>query len=154
MKKKIVKRDVFYSIMWSTIFPYDKYSISRILPEMSGIVCLLKNRPKRDPEYLIFYGCWRDGLRKGLKNLFDPVYSKLPEIRDDIETRDLLYKYTVVDSNPIDMKDIMFRLMRDYKPKYNNYRGFRESGRYENIYIMETTMKKGQYVERFPDHNL
>ena len=59
MKVDIRSNEVFYKIQWSKIIPYEKYSSSRILPELPGIICIMKNR-RPDPEPLIFFECWRD----------------------------------------------------------------------------------------------
>jgi hypothetical protein len=150
MKKRVIQNNAYYSVMWSRVYSYDRHSASRILPELAGIICLMENMPLGEPQYLIFYGCWRVGLRYGLGNLFDPQFSKLPQIRDSIKDRRLAYKYTIVDSNFNDMRDIMYLLIRNYIPEFNDLKGFSDSGRYDNIYIREMTMKKGETIERFP----
>jgi hypothetical protein len=150
MKKRILQNNAYYSIMWSPLYPYDRHAAARVLPELSGIICLMEDVPGGEPQYLMFYGCWRVGVRYGLKILFDPDFSKYPEIRDSIKERKLLYKYTIVDSNPVDMKDIMYLLIRNYSPEFNDFMSFRDSDRYENIYIRELVMKKGETIERFP----
>ena len=150
MKKKVFRNNAYYSLMWSPVYPYDRHAAARVLPELSGIICLMEEVRGGDPQYLIFYGCWRVGLRYGLKNLFDPDFSKYPAIRDSMQERRLLYKYTIVDSSPDDMKDVLYLLIRSYDPEFNDFRRFKNSGRYENIYIREMVMQKGETIERFP----
>ena len=60
MLKKIVSNDVYYSISWSRVIEYEKYSATRIIPELSGIVRLMHKRNNRYVDVLL-YACWRDG---------------------------------------------------------------------------------------------
>ena len=149
MKKKIYNKSVIYYIMWSPLYTYDRFSASRILPELPGLLCIMEDTPG-DPGYLLFYNCWREGLRHGLRIFFDPMFSKLPAIRDSIKDRTLLYKYTVIDSNPLDMKDIMCLLIMKYQPAFNDLQNFSDSGRHDDISLNEMNMKAGETIERFP----
>ena len=149
MKKHVIKNDVYYSIAWSPLYQYDKYSARRILPELSGIVSLLYVKNNR-PDYLIFYSCWRDGCRVGLRKLLDPDFTFLPELLNDLEFDYLYYKYTVVDGKLNDMQDVMYWLINTYNPKFNNAEGFTDSKRYSNISIKEFEMGKDDVVEKIP----
>ena len=150
MKKRVNDCNVYYTIMWSPVFPYDKYHATRILPELAGVICLMEKNSVGVPKCLLFYSCWRDGLRMGIKNLFDPIFSKIPDIREMLIGRNLLYKYTVIDTTPVDMKDIMYWLILSYRPEFNNYKGFKESGRYEKIYVRQMEMGNDDLIEKFP----
>ncbi|RPI95547.1 MAG: hypothetical protein EHM32_05550 [Spirochaetales bacterium] len=154
MKKSIVNEDVFYTIAWSRLIAYEKHSASRILPEMPGILCLLEAVPRGAMRYLIFYGCWRDGLRMALKNFLDPDFTKFPDINAQLRGRTMQYKYTVVDSSMLDMQDVMFWLIRTYEPEFNALGGFEDSKRYKNISIREMELGTDQVIERLPKTGL
>ncbi len=154
MKKSVVNDDVFYTIAWSRLIAYEKHSASRILPEMPGILCLLETAPRGGMRYLIFYGCWRDGLRMALKNFLDPDFTKFPDINASLRGRNMQYKYTVVDSSMQDMQDVMFWLIRTYEPEFNALEGFDDSKRYKNISIREMDLGVDQVIERLPKTGL
>ncbi|HNV45962.1 MAG TPA: hypothetical protein PKJ16_02900, partial [Spirochaetota bacterium] len=69
MKKKTDESGAYYTIMWSKMYKYDKYEAQRILPELTGILCLLEKKDSRDPRPILFYNCWREGLKIAIKNL-------------------------------------------------------------------------------------
>lgn len=150
MKKKINDRKVFYDIAWSPLVKYEKYDAMKI-PELAGIISFEeKNRKGITP--LLVYACWRDGLRVGIRRLMDRLYTPFLGITSSLEEiSDLYYRYTMVDSSPQDMKDIIFWLIRNYNPRLNS-QGFEDSGRYEDISVKEREMLKGQVVEKFPVH--
>ncbi len=150
MKKSLSNDNVFYTIAWSKLYHYDKHEAGRVLPELAGIICLVEELPRGDPAFLIFYGCWREGLRMGLKNFMDPDFTKYPELLKDLLGKKVRYKYTVVDSNPTDMQDILFWLIQNYTPLLNNPVDFKDSGRYENIFVKETQLRDDEVVERLP----
>ncbi len=150
MKKSIHNKDVFYTIVWSRTFEYDKYSATRILPELSGVLCFMEKVRSGDPKILMFYGCWRDGLRVGLKNLMDPDFTRYTDIMKELHSRQVLYKYTVADTSLADMQDIMFWLIREYDPLLNSARDFTDSKRYEGIYVKEMLMRDDEVMERIP----
>jgi len=154
MKKTVVNDDVFYTIAWSRLIEYDKHSASRILPEMPGILCLLERLPRGAMKYLIFYGCWRDGLRMALKNFLDPDFTKFPAINAGLKGRSMFYRYTVVDTSMQDMQDIMFWLIRTYTPEFNAVEGFEDSRRYKNISIREMDLGEDSVIERLPKTGL
>ncbi len=136
MKVDIRSNEVFYKIQWSKIIPYEKYSASRILPELPGIICILKNR-RPDPEPLIFFECWRDGLRDGLRIFMDPNRKKFSDILERIRELELMYMYTIIDTTPRDIQDILFFLINTYKPPFNNTSTFKDSGRFRGINVKE-----------------
>ncbi len=147
MEKNVIGEDVFFQIAWSPTNQFDKYRALGI-PEMSGLICMLnKIENKADPEYLIFYSCWRDGLRKGLKDITDPDRKRFPDIIKCIEEDALLYKYTVIDSKIGDMNDIMYWLIREYAPILNNTVDFCDSKRYKHIYLKEFVMDDKDVIE-------
>ncbi len=147
MKKKIRGDEVHYTIAWSRIVLFDKYAMSRSVPELPGIVFFFRQENGRGP--LFVYGCWREGLRLGVKYLFDPGFSKVPKIAHALVSDRLYFKYTVVDSDPGDMKDIMSVLISKYTPAFNNS-AFGDTGRYSAIHLREIDMKDGEVVEKIP----
>ncbi|HPB80757.1 MAG TPA: hypothetical protein PK200_01835 [Spirochaetota bacterium] len=155
MKKRVLDENVYYTIAWSRLFTFgDKFSASRILPELPGILGIFEKRRNGDPKCLLFYGCWRDGLRLGLKNFFDPIFSKNKILAATMLETDLLYKYTVVDTSPLDMKDILYWLICEYSPEYNSVTTFLDSKRHANISVREIEMRKDQIVDNIPDFGL
>lgn len=154
MKKSIYNDDVYYTIAWSQLYNYDKHSASRILPELSGILCLLENVPNGEARPLLFYGCWREGLRYGLKVFMDLQFSKFPKLARNIQGRKLLYKYTVIDTNLADMQDIMYWLIGSYEAEFNSADMLPDSKRYKNIHVKEMSMKEDQIMEKIPKFGL
>ncbi|TAL35267.1 MAG: hypothetical protein EPN93_10735 [Spirochaetes bacterium] len=154
MKKSERGREVYYTIAWSKLYRYDKYDAMKVLPELAGILSLYEERPGNDPLFLLVYGCWRDGLRMGLKYLMDPHLPKRDALRRRLEGRPLLYKYTVVDSSPADMQDVMYWLIKNYAPELNTVDLFPDSKRYENISVRETDLRDDEVVERIPRYGL
>ncbi len=150
MKKSERGREVFYTIAWSKFYRYDKWDAMKVLPELAGILMLAQEAPQGDPECLLVFGCWREGLRIGLKNLMDPLMPKHDHVRANLQGRRLLYKYTVVDSSPADMQDVMYWLIKNYVPELNSITHFTDSKRYMNIYVREMDLRADEVVERIP----
>jgi hypothetical protein len=147
MEKNVKGDSVYYQIAWSPIIRFDKYRALGI-PDLSGIICLIAEKSKTQFEYLLFYSCWRNSLRKGLRDITDPLSPKFPGIIGHVEKKTLLYKYTVIDKSPRDMNDIMYWLIKEYLPEYNNSEDFIDSGRYKDIYMKESSLKDGDIFER------
>ena len=147
MQKNIIEREVYYNIIWSQDHRYEKYDASKVLPELPGIVCLMY-REKSKTEYLIFYACWRDGCRVGLKKFLDPDFSRYAELARRIDKEKLYYKYTVVDTKPTDLQDILYWLIKNYAPLYNSS-NYEDSRRYRSINVKEGVMAHGDVVEKF-----
>ena len=118
---------------------------------MPGLICLLQKNPHQNFEYLLFYSCWRDGLRMGLKNLLDPNYSIIPELIKTVIENKIVYKYSTIDSSPLDMKDIMYWMIKEYQPIYNNVMDYEDTKRYKNIYVREMLMEDNDI--RSLEHN-
>ncbi len=148
MKKTVRNREAFYTIAWSRAFPFDKYSITRMVPELPGLA-MFSRRGDEEKKPLFIYGCWREGLRLGIKYLFDPQYSKNPGIAHDLLDGSLFLRYAVVDTTPRDMKDVLSVLIARYAPEYNS-REYADSGRYDAIYVKEMDMREGDVVESIP----
>ena len=115
---------------------------------------MLFRSERREPEYLIFYGCWREGLRITTRNFFDPIFSQHTDIVEQLHDRKLLYKYAVIDTTPKDVKDVMYWLINHYKPLFNDDAGFKDSKRYKHIYVRELVMEKGEMGKRIPSFGL
>ncbi len=148
MEKNVVGENAYYQIAWSSTYSFDKYRVLGI-PEMPGLICLQKKViNKIKPDYLIYFSCWRNGLRKGLNDITNTERNRFPEITKAIEEDTLLYKYTVIDTNISDMNDIMYWLIKEYQPILNNSVDFSDSARYRNIYLKEIYMKENEVVER------
>ncbi len=148
MKKDIRNKEAFYALVWSKLYRFDRYTSKRILPELSGIIALMKKEKDRE-EYLMFYACWRDGMRVALQKLMDPLIDKHTEIRKQLDPDNLYYKYTPVETSIKDLQDIMFWLIKTYKPQFNDAASFKDSERYMNISVTERTLREGEVTERF-----
>jgi hypothetical protein len=147
MKKRLHNDEAFYDIAWSTFYKYEKYSASKILPELAGIVSLHEYK-RNSYTNLIFYGCWRDGCRIGLKKFIDMENPDYKHIVEDLDLDNLYFRYTIVDTSPSDLKDILFWLIATYNPPHNNKKTFSDSKRYKNINVRESTMQKDAVIER------
>ncbi len=149
MKKKVMGNDVYYTLAWSPVYKYDKHRASRIIPEMPGIVCLMYREASRY-NYILFYSCWRDGCRMGIKKLLDPFLTNIPSVTSSIEESELYFKYTVVEGPIPDFNDILYWLINTYQPLYNNTETFKDSRRYRNIHVKELKKKEGEVIEKIP----
>ncbi len=145
MEKKTVKEKVYYYITWSKPTPCNRHTIMGI-PGMAGIACLFQEKGGVI-NYLLFYACWRSGVRNGLRDLLDPNFSQFPELMKLSDEKDLIFKYTVVDTNPLDMQDIMFWLIKEYNPELNNIEEFTDSQRYKDIYLKEYNEQESNLQE-------
>lgn len=136
MKKDVRGQDVYYSIEWSRLFEYDRYEARRVLPELPGIIWI-QNRANRKFETSLFYACWRDGLRVGLSKLMDDLVLKHNNLREKLIEHDMYFQYCIVDQSPKDIQDIMYWLIKEYRPSLNDINSFKDSRRYMNIFVKE-----------------
>ena len=83
-----------------------------------------------------------------------PIIQKSRNIAQQFDNRKLLYKYTIVDSSLQDMQDVMYWLIQNYNPEFNQILDFGDSKRYQNIYVKEMTMRDDQYIEKIPRYGL
>jgi hypothetical protein len=151
MKKTIIGNDIYYTLAWTPIYRYDRFEASRIMPELGGIISLLyRNQSKID--YLIFYSCHRDGCRVGFKKFMDPAFTRYPEIVKELDLTRLYYKFSIIDEgNVLDVQDILYWLIRTYRPRYNET-GFKDTQRFDNIYLNEVSRGEDDVVERIVGH--
>lgn len=152
MKKTEMREDVLYTIAWSRPHKWDKYEAHTIVPEMPGIVALCY-MIQDEPQYLMFYSCWRDGCRLGLKRLVREDFTRFPELLKQLDLTRLHYRFTVIDTKPKDIQDILFWLLKNYQPQFNNHQTYEDSKRYRNISVTEMTMNAEDTVERLPGRN-
>jgi len=139
MKKNVRDRDVYYYIEWSRLFEYDRHSATRLMPELPGIVWL-QHRLNKKMVNMLFFACWRDGCRVGLKKLldeFNEFSTTRKSLRDSLMASELYLRYTVIDTSRDDIQDIMYWLINEYKPELNELAAFADSKRYMNIFIKE-----------------
>lgn len=150
MKKTVIGNEVYFTLAWSPVYPYDRFDAMRKMPELAGIICLMyRNQSRLD--HLIFYSCHRDGCRVGFKKFMDPYFTRHPEIIKELDLTRLYYKYTIVDEGTIqDMQDIMYWLIRTHHPQYNEDT-FKDSQRFANIYVNEIERSKDDVVEKIVD---
>jgi hypothetical protein len=140
MKKDTRGQDVYFSINWSRLFTYDKYEARRVLPELPGIIWI-QHKIGKTMETALFYACWRDGLRVGLSKLMDDLVLKHNDLREKLIQYDMFFRYCVVDTSPGDLRDIMFWLIKEYKPTLNDRKDFQDTKIYINIFVKETEDK-------------
>lgn len=149
MKKTIISDNIYYTLAWSKLYKYDRHEMSKVLPELSGIISL-QRRGKRGMEDLLFHECWRDGCRVGLKKLLDPFISKHGSIAEKIISEsEFFYRYTEIDSSASDMQDILHWLIKNYQPLYN-HKDFDHSKRFKKVFVKEVELDKDSVVERLP----
>lgn len=142
MKKKVSGNSVFYSIAWSEINRYDRHTATRKLPELPGILFLYTAKGKMLTSLLI-YGCWRNGLRMGMRDLMDPMFVQNQPLYEHLKELDIAFKYCIIDSSPSDLQDIMFWLIAEYTPSMNTLDVFKDSHRYHDITVKETIARPG-----------
>ncbi len=149
MKKRVHGQEVYYTLAWSPVKAYDRFSASRFLPELPGIVEIIsiENGAFRT---LMFLECWREGLRSGIKNLMEPDSPKFRDIRRELARYDIAYRYTEVNSSPNDLRDIMHWLIQATSAPFNNVTGFTHTGRYRIINVKEISRNSEDIIERIP----
>ncbi len=140
MKKKVLGDNAYFTVEWSELIKYDKHHASRVLPELAGVLYFydVKGNFKED---VLCFGCWREGLRMEMRNLFDSYFTKFPYLTDELRKKNLYYKFCVLDSSPADMKDVMYFLISTNKPILNNPAEFSDSKRYSEICVDEINPK-------------
>ncbi len=135
--KKIEKgKNVYYTIEWSDFTKYDRHAASRVLPELPGIVFFAEKKQSQQRP-LLCYATWREGLRSGMKDLFDENFSKFPKTAKLITERSLYFRYCVVDTDKKDLLDVLYWLIKNYQPEFNNVPEAKDSGRYSDIFLNE-----------------
>jgi hypothetical protein len=147
LKKETFKKGAYYKIAWSPEYKYDRFRAHKVLPELSGIICLYYKAQSRI-RYLLFHPCWRDGCRVGLKKLLDPAMTRQPEILRQLDLEELFFKYTLVETNISDLQDIIYWLIRTYRPTFNDFENFKDSQRYRDINVKETSRDESQVIEK------
>jgi hypothetical protein len=149
VRKTVHNNDAYYAIAWSPVFPFDKYVVTRMVPETSGIVYFTRMHDDSDGRPLFIYGCWRDGMRMGIKYFFDPAFSKIPKTAYALMDGPLFIKFAVVDTSPLDMKDIMAALIAKYMPDFNSG-SYGATGRYGSVFVREMDRGKNDVVDHIP----
>lgn len=136
MKKSVINEIVHYEIEWSDWYKYDRFSSGRILPDMPGIL-LFADQGEEEKYPLLLFACWREGVRSGTKNLFDLSMTRFPDSAKKLSSADLFYRYTIIDTVPADMQDILYWLVKEYEPELNDAGGCIDSKRYREISVRE-----------------
>ena len=118
---------------------YDRHTFSRLMPEIPGIAGFFTEKNgERSP--LLFLGCWQDGIRGLIKNFMDPFFLRYKELREEIEKKfemeDIHVAYTIIETSPKDIQDILHYLIQTHHPA-NNSSSFPDTGRYKNVYVEE-----------------
>jgi hypothetical protein len=148
MEKMVLDNDAYYKIWWSQVEKYDRHILTRLMPELPGIIAIFG---LEDGEYfpVLFLASWRDGVRDGIKNFMDPFFSRYRALRESVEKKKYLTEagvsHTLIESSPADLQDILYRLIQTYRP-LNNSLSFPCSGRYKNIYVEELRDKKSDSI--------
>jgi hypothetical protein len=143
MEKKVHNDDVYYRIIWSKPNQYTRHTVMGI-PSTAGIVSIFQEeRTGMGSDliitfnFMLFYACWKSGVRNGSRDLLDPDFSQFPELIKLSEEKKLFFRYSVIDTHSKDMLDIMYWLINEYQPSLNKSGNFLDSQRYKNIYIKE-----------------
>ncbi len=149
MRKRVHGKEVYYTLAWSAVNAYDRFSASRFLPELPGIIEIMSIE-NGNYQTLMFLECWREGLRSGIKNLLEPDSPKFSDLRRKLTRYDIAYRFTEVNSSPNDLKDIMYWLIQATHAPFNNIDGFTDTGRYTSINVKELNRNGEDIVERIP----
>ena len=136
-KKNVRGDDVYYYIEWSRLFEYDRHSVTRLIPELPGIV-LMQHKVTRKMVNMLVFACWIDGCRVGIKKLMDEYTLTHVSIRERLSESEVYFRYAVVDTSQNDIKDIMYWMIKEYKPELNDITTFTDSKRYMNIFVKES----------------
>jgi len=118
---------------------YDRHVFTRLMPGVPGITGFFT---EKDGERLpiLFLGCWQDGLRDLIKNFMDPFFIRYKELREEIEKEiemeEIHIAYTVIETSPKDIQDILYYLIQTHHPSSNSL-SFSSSGRYKKVYVEE-----------------
>lgn len=137
MKKNIRDNDVYYYIEWSRLFEYDRHSVTRLIPELPGIVWM-QHRVNRKMVNMLMLACWRDGCRVGIKKLMDEFSTTRVSLREKLSQREVYFRYAIVDTSRSDIRDIMYWLIKEYNPELNDLASFTDSKRYIDIFVKES----------------
>jgi len=134
MNKKIVGKNVYYTLGWSRVLSYDRHEASRILPELPGLIMFMEKKADNYHSVLV-YATWREGLRIGMRDMFDSYFTKCPPLMER-NLKHLSYKYAIIDTSKSDLLDLFYWLIREYRPELNTS-NVRDSRRYEQISVKE-----------------
>jgi len=78
----------------------------------------------------------------------DDLVLKHNDLRDKLLEHDLFYQYSVIDTSPLDIQDIMYWLIKEHKPALNDIKSFNDSQRYMNIFVKEIEDKSGEIYKK------
>ena len=134
--KNVRGNDVYYYVEWSRLFEYDRHSVTRLIPELPGLVWM-QHRINRQMVDMLFFACWRDGLRVGIKKLMDEFSTTRVSLRERLSESEVYFRYAIIDTHPNDIKDIMYWMIREYRPELNDADTFTDSKHYMNIFVKE-----------------
>jgi hypothetical protein len=140
LNKKILGKKAYFAIGWSEKHRYNRILASRVLPELPGIIIFFMVKNSRVKPFFSF-ATWRDGLREGVRNLFDSHFSKFKTMLEYVDDPHMYYSFTVVDSNKRDLRDIFYWVIKNYRPELNSLESFTHTGRYDEIIVYESTIK-------------
>jgi hypothetical protein len=136
--KKIKNNEAYYEIHWSTLAKVDKYEITRKVPSEAGIYELYYKDPKGKLILFKLARAWYGGLRSVIRSKTDPILEENASRRKILESHTCYYRYALTFSYN-DMTDILSYYRSAYFPKLHAYE---DSGRYEEIYVKETSVDK------------
>ncbi len=75
------------------------------------------------------------GLRKLLDDSF--INTGKEKLRETLLGHELHFRFAVIDTSPLDIQDIMYWMIKEYRPVYNDITSFSDSKRYMNIFVKE-----------------
>ncbi len=151
ISKSVAKGNAYYTVRWSVLRQADKFDILNSVPSVSGIFELYFVDRNRTLNYIDVYRAWYGGLRNTLRELTDPLITKIPGLRDLAKRKLLVYRYSLSNSNA-DMADIIY-FFRDSRrgtatgETHPELAGMKSepmdpSGRYRYVYVNETSPDK------------
>jgi len=148
--KSVAKGNAYYTVQWSSLRRADKFEILNVVPSVSGIFELYYVDRARTLNYIDVYRAWYGGLRNSLRELTDPIITRIPGLRDLAKRRLLVYRYSQSNSNA-DMADVLYFFRESKHPSPGSPAAqapgvsserIDPSGRYRYVYVNESSPDK------------
>ncbi len=135
---EVNRGEAYYTIIWSPLTEVDKFIILNKVPSMPGIFELYYMDEYRKLVCFYIARVWYGGLRGTIRDITDPLIVIDEKRKWVLENKKCYFRYSIVNSFA-DMEDLLHifaskRLNPKLVPDH--------SGRYEELYIKETSDDK------------
>ncbi|WP_455382728.1 hypothetical protein [Salinispira pacifica] len=148
--KSVAKENAYYTVTWSSLRRADKFEILKAVPSVSGIFELYFVDRARTLNFIDVYRAWYGGVRNALRELTDPLITRVPGLRDLAKQRSLVYRYSLSNSSA-DIADVLYFFKGARKPADSGAADqapgisagpVNHSGRYRYVYVNEDSPDK------------